>query len=134
MLHEALVTAAEGMGLQPLPVFIDKCIQLYETTVVRHGLMIVGPTGGGKTCCYRVLAAAMSSLRKTDAFEGVRYSVINPKAVTIDQLYGSFSDLTHEWTEGIIANIVRDGTVQSPFVCFFKLLEDGVKRVRATGV
>jgi hypothetical protein len=37
-------------------------IQLYETTLVRHGLMLVGPTGGGKTCNYRALAGAMSLL------------------------------------------------------------------------
>lgn len=31
---------------------------------VRHGMMLVGPTGGGKTNTYKALQAAMTSLAK----------------------------------------------------------------------
>ena len=29
--------------------------------VVRHGVMLVGPTGGGKTTCYRILADTLGN-------------------------------------------------------------------------
>ncbi|TYZ50849.1 hypothetical protein PybrP1_008863 [[Pythium] brassicae (nom. inval.)] len=37
---------------------VDKIIQMYETMLVRHTTMIVGPTGGGKTLVLNTLAAA----------------------------------------------------------------------------
>ena len=52
---QALVESCQEMGLQAVDSFTAKCIQLYETTLVRHGLMLVGPTMGGKTACYRAL-------------------------------------------------------------------------------
>ena len=34
---------------------VKKTIQLFETMIVRHGVMSVGPTGGGKTSSYEVI-------------------------------------------------------------------------------
>ena len=42
-------------GLQVERPQVKKVIQLYETMLVRHGVMLVGPTGSGKTAIYKVL-------------------------------------------------------------------------------
>lgn len=48
-LEESIRKTCLKLGLEDVDAFVTKCIQLYETTVVRHGLMLVGPTGSGKT-------------------------------------------------------------------------------------
>ncbi len=75
----SLQAACAESGLQPSDPFLAKAIQLYETTVVRHGLMLVGPTMSGKTSCWRTLAKAMTALNAAGdpAFEKVWFVVAN---------------------------------------------------------
>lgn len=72
LLSEALSRNAQALKLQPVNAFMEKVLQLHDTVQVRHGLMLVGPTGGGKTSCYRLLAAATSELHKVPGFAKVR--------------------------------------------------------------
>lgn len=55
-MQKAIVEVMEEAGLQPELCMIRKVIQLYETMLVRHGVMLVGPTGGGKTTVLNVSA------------------------------------------------------------------------------
>ncbi|CAH0718440.1 unnamed protein product, partial [Brenthis ino] len=101
-------------GYDDLYTFIFKIIQLYETTVVRHGLMLVGPAGVGKTKCYEILRDALTAIKGKLAPDGFPFTtvytfVVNPKSITMGQLYGEFDLQTHEWTDGILSSLVRAG-------------------------
>ena len=65
-LVDALNRACEAMNAQPHPYFLQKCVQLREMIVVRHGLMLVGEPFSGKTTALRVLAASLTSLSEAD--------------------------------------------------------------------
>ncbi len=74
--------------------------------------MIVGPTGAGKTTCYQVLAHAMTALRTVKQspnqdYQEVRSKVLNPKSITMGELYGEENADTKEWTDGLASKIIR---------------------------
>ena len=58
----ALEKVALEKGLQLHATWLNKCIQLYETYLVRHGIMLVGPSGGGKSSIEECLAGALTEL------------------------------------------------------------------------
>ena len=51
MLSNALHEATKENGFVLFPEFINKCLQLHATLLIRHGVMLVGETMSGKTAC-----------------------------------------------------------------------------------
>ena len=112
-LQTAVESSIADAGLQVVPKFVIKVIELYQTFNVRFGVMTVGPTGGGKTTCCQLLQTAQSNLKAAgtcddpDMAQTVHTYVFNPKCITMGELYGEFNALTQEWTDGIASTMIR---------------------------
>ncbi|KAL5251273.1 hypothetical protein ACHWQZ_G016836 [Mnemiopsis leidyi] len=109
-LQTAIESQITADGLQKVPVIITKIIQLYETKNSRHSVMIVGDTGSGKSVVWKVLKYALSNMWKADANNpknGVKEYPINPKALSLGELYGEFDLNTNEWTDGVLSAVMR---------------------------
>ncbi|KAH0628434.1 hypothetical protein JD844_009589 [Phrynosoma platyrhinos] len=117
VLQSTIIDIMLSKGLQPEDTMVHKVIQLYETMLVRHGVMLVGPTGGGKTTVYQILADTLGALHKAGEqnpyYQPVKTFVLNPKSITMGELYGEVNNLTLEWKDGLMALSVRAAVVDT---------------------
>jgi len=68
-------------------------------TIVRHGLMVVGEPFSGKSMCLNVLAGALTELNSKGLMGECKTIInrLNPKAITMGQLYGKADEVSHDW-------------------------------------
>ena len=82
---------------------VDKVIQLYEIMMTRHTTMVVGETGGGKSVIINTLARSQTKLGKKTTL-----NIVNPKALSVAELYGVLDPDTRDWTDGLLSNLFRE--------------------------
>jgi dynein heavy chain len=77
--------------------------------------MLVGVTNSGKTNVYEILKHAMTFIsqnqskeNKDNKFENVQTFIMNPKSITMGELYGETNEFTQEWQDGLASQIMRE--------------------------
>lgn len=75
---------------------------MYEQLCQRMGVVIVGPSGGGKSTLWRMLKTALGKTGKV-----VKQYTMNPKAMPRHQLLGRIDMDTREWSDGVLTNSAR---------------------------
>ncbi|XP_021567645.1 dynein heavy chain 10, axonemal [Carlito syrichta] len=101
--NDAVEQVLEESGYVVLPVQVDKVVQMYETMLTRHTTMVVGPTGGGKSVVINALCQAQTKLGLM-----TKLYILNPKAMSVIELYGILDPTTRDWTDGVLSNIFRE--------------------------
>jgi dynein heavy chain len=85
-LEQSIRAVLSQRGLQQPANFVTKVVQMYDTMCVRFGLMLVGPTGGGKTTCCGTLQGALTHLRKEMNHPNEQFQVRWPAALPVGYL------------------------------------------------
>jgi dynein heavy chain, axonemal len=107
--RSVLIDEMKAANLQTVESVMLKVIQLYETKLSRHGVMIVGDTGSGKSATWKLLQSTLTKLSKTkpDSYVPVKVFPLNPKALSLGELYGEFNIASNEWTDGVLSSVMR---------------------------
>ncbi|OHT04040.1 Dynein heavy chain family protein [Tritrichomonas foetus] len=101
---------------EPLKQSVSKCVELYESTLLRHGIMLVGGPMGGKSTCWKVIQMSVSEMVKNNPDFGmpILIEALNPKSISIPELYGLFDPVTSGWSDGVLSSKIRSFSMSDP--------------------
>jgi dynein heavy chain len=108
-LKEVVVCVTKEEKLIVDDAFVLKVLQFQELLDVRHSVMLLGPTGCGKSTIWKTLVNTHNWDMEKMAYKSKRTCVfepVNPKSVTGDELYG-YMTLSKDWKDGVLSIIMR---------------------------
>jgi dynein heavy chain len=97
-LQRSIIDNLESNKLTTVEPLVIKTLQLHETMIIRHGVMPVGPTSGGKSTSLKALATVIDA----------NVMSLNPKSIELAKMSGSFNEATGEWFDGIVSKMFRE--------------------------
>ena len=115
-----------------------KINELFETLNVRFGTMVIGRAMSGKTTIMTSLKAALNNLHEIhtqkvfvddaekdkmlEKYPSISCTTINPKSVTMGELYGEEDLVKKEWSDGLASHYIRLTTLNDvpgmKWICF----------------
>ncbi|KAG8276879.1 Cytoplasmic dynein 2 heavy chain 1 [Homalodisca vitripennis] len=84
------------------PTWVRKCVELHEQLKQRMGVVVVGPSGSGKSSLIKLLRNALGKMGVV-----VRQHTINAKALSHTQLLGSIDLDTRQWVDGVLSTTAQ---------------------------
>lgn len=90
---------------------IKKCLQIFDITNIRLGVCLTGPAGSGKSVCLSLVEKTLTSLRAKNhpdtRFKSVKKWIINPKSISMGELYGEENEDTKTFTFGVATKKIK---------------------------
>ncbi|KAK9817742.1 hypothetical protein WJX72_001478 [[Myrmecia] bisecta] len=114
--EKVIVETTIKMGLAPEEDFILRVVQLSELLAIRHCVFLMGPTGSGRSECYKVLAKAITTgcdkpvntYLEANNRKKVTIRDLDPKSISTQELYGYVNMSTREWKDGLLSYNMRE--------------------------
>ena len=99
-------------GLNCTKSILTKIMQMKSLLQSYTGIIIIGPAHSGKTNMIQILS-------ETYNLKGnINLSIVNPKALSLNKLYGIMSSLTQEWIDGLLPKLLRDDSNTDRWILF----------------
>lgn len=112
VIHDRIKAVLGNRNLAVTTEIMNRILQLYSALGWRSGIVILGDAMSGKTTMWQTLADTLRDLKSNPIANiteyDVSYRIINPKAITLGQLFGQTDADTLEWCDGVCAKTVRE--------------------------